>query len=371
MKKKIVSIVVGVAMVCGMMACGKAETTSTEGITFPEYKGIEVQDVPLIEATDEDVEMAIAKALESHMLSTDITDRPIQNGDIVNIDYSGTKVGETEPFEGGTAEGTGLEIGSGTFIPGFEEGLIGYNVGDEVDLEITFPEEYQSEDLAGAAVVFHVKVNSISEHVIPELTDDFVTEVSETSTTVEEYREEVKNRLDEQNLQSQLQARQSQVWTQLMEKTVVETYPEEMMTENEAKVREQYEMTAEQYQMTIEEFVEANGITMEEYEKVITEQAQQRYTSAVVVQYIADNEKIELTDEEYEEKVNDVVTMYGYESKEALLEEVNEEDLKLDFLTERVIEWLVENTTFVETQAEATPEEDTSEEDTSEENVEE
>ena len=155
-------------------------------VTLGEYKGIEVSvDAPVV--TDEYLDSYIDYVLQSNMVTTEITDRPVEEGDIVNIDYEGKIDGVA--FDGGTAQGYDLTIGSGTFIDGFEDGLIGAETGETVDVNVTFPENYQGEEVAGKDAVFTVTVNSISVETLPELTDEFVQGLDVGVNTVEEYRQ--------------------------------------------------------------------------------------------------------------------------------------------------------------------------------------
>ena len=157
------------------------------------YKNLGIKKEPA-EVTDDDVSAEIERARERAARYVEVTDRPAKLDDQVNIDYAGY-LGDVQ-FDGGTATGHDLVLGSGSFIPGFEDQLVGAKVGDEVDVNVTFPEEYHAPELAGKAVVFKVKVNSIREKDVPALDDDFVTEVSEKANTVDEYRAEIRETLE-------------------------------------------------------------------------------------------------------------------------------------------------------------------------------
>ena len=184
MKKKIIAALVGICTVVVMTGCGN-KGISNDKITIKQYKGLEVEKVDPVEVTDTDVEDSINSTLQTKSTQNDITDRPAQEGDVVTIDYEGKKDGVA--FDGGTAQDQQLELGSGSFIDGFEDGIVGHNIGETFDLNLTFPEDYKSEDLAGQAVVFTVTLDKISEVIVPELTDELVAELSESAKTIEDY----------------------------------------------------------------------------------------------------------------------------------------------------------------------------------------
>ncbi|MFI3173245.1 MAG: trigger factor [Eubacteriales bacterium] len=375
MKKKIVSILVSTCAVLALVACSGTETTesstetateegtesSTESsvmtgnlaiadmdlslITMPEYKGVEVEDVELIEVTDEDVQLTIDSILTYYTESVEV-ERPVETGDTVNIDYVGTLDGVA--FDGGTAEGYDLTIGSGQFIDGFEDGLIGTEVGDVVSLDLTFPEEYSSEDLAGQAVVFEVTINTITIENIPELTDELVPTISTTATTVEEYWDEIRAALEDENLATQATARETQVWAAIIDKAEISEYPEADLASLLALISASYEAQASMYGMTIDEFVEASGLTMEDYEAYLDELAMEIYKSNLAVVYIATQEDLIPTAEEFDAEIEAIATEYGYESVDALYEQAAREDLEIDVLSDIVVAWLIDNSVFVE-----------------------
>ena len=197
-------------------------------VTLGEYKGLEVLQSKQ-EVTQQDVDNFIHYTLEGYSELQPITDRDVvENGDTANIDYEGKKDGVA--FDGGTAQGQDLVIGSGTFIPGFEEGLVGVKVGETVDLDLTFPEEYHSEELAGQKVVFTVTVNSISRHVDPELTDEFVAGLGiEGISTVAEFQEYAKQGLEDQALEDFNYNVKMQVLTLVMNNAQIQEPPAELV----------------------------------------------------------------------------------------------------------------------------------------------
>ena len=205
--------------------CAASKGLETNAIKISNYKEVEVAEVAKPgEITDEDVESSIQATLEAQAETKEVTDRPVESGDTVNIDFLGKINGEA--FEGGSAEGYPLTIGSGTFIEGFEDSIIGHKIGETFDWEGTFPEDYPQENLAGADVVFTITVNSISVEEVPELTDELVKTLSEDSTTVAEYKEEVKKDLEEQAQTNYDFTLQQNAWQAVLENTEVNEYPQ-------------------------------------------------------------------------------------------------------------------------------------------------
>lgn len=199
MKKRILSLLIGICAAATVTGCGSG-AVSNDKIKIAQYKGVEVEKVEAVKVLDEHVEESIQSTLQAKSTQKEITDRPVKEGDVVTIDYVGKKDGEA--FDGGTAEDYQLPIGSGQFIDGFEDGIIGHETGETFDLNLTFPENYQSEDLAGKEVVFTVTLDKIAEVVVPELTDELVAELSEESKTVDEFKKEVKKDLEKSNKQT-------------------------------------------------------------------------------------------------------------------------------------------------------------------------
>lgn len=271
MKKKTAAFLIGVCSMALLAGCsGKA--ISNDKIEISQYKGLEVEKLEPVEVLDEHVDSSIQSTLEAKSTEKEITDRPVKNGDIATINYVGKKDGVE--FEGGTAENYPLTIGSGQFIDGFEDGIIGHSVGETFDLELTFPEEYPSKDLAGQKVVFTVTINKISQKIVPELTDELVKEISDKSKNVKEYKKEVKADLEKSNAESSKSRLEQNVWGALVEKCKVKKYPEDKKKEVMDSFTSQYSSVAEMYGMDdVEEFAKQMfGVSIEEMaEKTIAQ----------------------------------------------------------------------------------------------------
>ena len=367
--KKILGLALTAALTAGMLVgCGKDAVVAEEGTylgsidlekyvtNLGEYKGLELSATPT-EITDEDVELYIEYMLENSKQPEEVTGRPVQEGDVVNINYVGKKDGVA--FEGGTADNYDLEIGSNTFIDGFEEGLIGCNTGDVVDLNLTFPEQYHSAELAGQAVVFTVTVNRIGELKVPELDEEYVASLGiENCSTVEEFREVVRQSLldtADATLQNDLQ---TQAINALMENCeFVENPPEGLYNYYRDRIYENFEYSASSIGMTMSDFVtNYYGMTEEEFEEEISIGAKNSTNQAMACALVAKKEGIEVSDDELDEYIEANYANFGFESADAYRESGNAEDYRDYLLTSKVLEFLVDNANVTEVAVEATTE---------------
>ncbi len=315
--KKIITIstclVLALAMLCG---CGKKDTSSTstesttkvDGITLATYKNVIVDwestsNSQLLENALSEVEASVTK----------ITDRAVKEGDTANIDYTGYKNGIK--FEGGEAQGYDLGIGSGSFIDGFEEGLIGVMPGETKNLNLTFPENYSSADLAGQAVVFKVKVNYISE----------------------------KYYTDEQKLTAKQNAFQSALINHIVENSTTDKLPQTQVSTYTEKFRELYTQQATQYGFdTLDAYIEAVGQTKEGFEKILKESAETQVKSELIIKTIADLENIKVEDSEYNDAVKNYASTYST-TEEDFISANGEDFIKSIILQEKVGKFLTEN----------------------------
>lgn len=340
MKKRILALVMGLCMTASLVGCANGEI-SNDKIRIKQYKGLEITDTTM-EVTDEDVEMSIQSTLQTLSTTTDITDRPAQEGDKVIIDYEGKLDGVA--FEGGTATEQSVEIGAGMFVPGFEEGIIGHNIGETFDVNVTFPEQY-TEELAGKAVVFTMTLHSIQEVHVPELTEDLLPQLSETAKTIKEYKAEVRKDLEASNKESAESAKEQMVWEKLLENCVVEKYPDGQVEEFVANVEAQLGEMAKQSDMTAAEmFEQYYGMSPETYVK---NSVKMEYAIAL----IAEKENITLTAKEYEEGAAEQAMQQGYEDVEAFEKALGRETIELMILQPKVGKFLVENCKIVEAEA--------------------
>ncbi|WP_099467215.1 trigger factor [Konateibacter massiliensis] len=310
-----------------------ADVDYSQYVTLGEYKGIAVTTQP-VEVTDEDIEAQIQSNLESSATTTEITDRDtVAEGDIANIDYEGLLDGVA--FDGGTAQGYDLTIGSGQFVDGFEEQLVGAKVGETVSINVTFPEEYD-ESLAGKDVVFNVTINSISTETVPELTDEFVQANSEVKT-VDEYREYIAAQLQESMEADAESTKQGDIWTTVKENCQITEYPQDLVDKYSEQINTMYSAYAEQMGVTVDEFMSSYvGTSVEDYAKQVA-------AEEMIFRMIVKDADLTVSDDIFNEKAAEMATTYGYESGDALVEAYGKEELMDSVLWDVMMDYLVEN----------------------------
>lgn len=344
MKKRLITIVAGICAVALLGGCagnaGTKAALSNDNITIKKYKGLEVEKVETIAVTDEDVEMSIQSDLETIATKTDIKDRAAQLGDIAIIDFEGKKDGVA--FEGGTGTDYELELGSGQFIDGFEDGVVGHNIGETFDLDLKFPENYQSEELAGQAVVFTVTLKGLQEKKVPELTVDVLKQLESKVTTIEEYKAQIRSDLELSNQEAAESTLLGSMWEALVKNCEVKKFPEGMIDQYVKNLEEQYAYYAQMYGMEIEEFFKQMfGMSAEEVAKT-------NATQELAMTLIAEKEGLTIKDKDYEAGVKDLASQYGYEDTEEFVKAYGEDSIRKALLQEKVGNFLVENCVQVE-----------------------
>lgn len=341
MKKKLTTIIAGICAVALLGGCaGGAGTLSNDNIKIKKYKGLEIEKMEDLKVTDEDVELSIQSDLETLATKTDVTDRPAQKGDIAIIDFEGKKDGVA--FEGGSGTDYELELGSGTFIDGFEDGVVGHSIGEKFDLNLTFPENYDSEELAGQAVVFTVTLKSLQEKNVPELTVDILAELGSEAKTIEEYKAKVRSDLETSNKESAESAFLGAVWEELVANCEVKKFPEGKVDEYVSNLKEEYSYYAQMYGMEVEElFKQMYGTSIEEI-------AKKTATQELAIELIAEKEDLALTDKDYDAGVKDLAAQYGYEDIEEFETAYGKEGIRQALLQEKVGDFLVKHCVQVE-----------------------
>ncbi len=275
-----------------------AEVAVYPEVTLGQYKGLEVpkHEHPV---TDADVNQKVDEAREKVSRMLDIEDAPVANGDIVTLDYAGSVDGVA--FEGGTAEGQKLTIGSGQFIPGFEEQMIGLSIGEERDLNVSFPAEYQAQELAGKAAVFHVKVHGIQRKELPEVDDDFVRDVSEFDT-VDAYKADIRAKLEADAAEHVKNAFENACIDAAVATTTVDI-PEAMVQRQIDNMVRDFEMRLMYQGMRMDDFLKYTGQTRESMRDQYHEQATMRAKAEVVLEAIAKAEGIEATEADIDAEI--------------------------------------------------------------------
>ncbi|MBN2259616.1 MAG: trigger factor [Clostridiales bacterium] len=314
-------------------------------VILGEYKGLEVKK-PAVEVKEEDVEMELQKMQEMNARMVVVEGRNVEDGDIVTIDYKGF-LGE-EPFEGGTAENHALTIGSNEFIPGFEEQLIGAEIGSDVKVEVSFPEDYHAENLAGQAVVFEVKIHEIKAKELPELDDDFAMDSSEFDT-LEELKESFRKKLEEESAKSAENFVKNSIVDQAVANVEVEI-PNGMIESELEFMLKDMEYQLQYSGFNLEQYLSITGTTLEDLKEQMKEDAINRVKTLIVLEKIAEIEKIEITEEELKAEIA-VIS----ETQNTPLEEVEKiysrDDysyLRESLTSKKVVDLLVENAKIVE-----------------------
>lgn len=357
MKKSFVAaLTVVIASAIVVTGCQGSSKIETDKLTISQYKGVEVDKAEKTEVTDEDVDNMIQSTLQTQATEKEITDRAVKEGDITTINFVGKMDGVE--FEGGSGEDYPLTIGSGQFIEGFEESIIGHKKGDTFDWNGKFPEDYTDTDKAGKDVVFTITVNKIAEQEVPKLNDKFVKSVSEESKTVKEYKKEVKEKLESDAETTYNDTLGSSVWQKVLENTKVKEYPTKKVKELSDSLVEQYKTAAQYYGMEYDKFItEQMGGTVEDFEKQVKDAAKSSVKQSMATEAIAEKANIKLTDDEYKEQLKTMAKAYGYENVKALKEAAEEKDLKEMALSNLVKDYLVDN--CVQVKAKSTEGEET------------
>ena len=253
------------------------------------------------EVTDDDVMADIERARDRAARYIEVTDREAKLDDQANIDYQGLLDGV--PFEGGTAQGHELVLGSGAFIPGFEDQVVGMKIGEEKDLNVTFPENYHSEELAGKPVVFKVKLNSLREKEMPELDDEFVKDVSETANTVDEYKKEIREKLEKQAEERADAAFESEIIETISDNAKIDI-PKAMVEEQIDAMLRDMELRMMYQGLRMQDFLKYSGQTMEQLRDTYRQQAEDRVKTQLTLEAITKAEGIEPTDEEIDKELS-------------------------------------------------------------------
>lgn len=275
-----------------------AEVALKPPVDLGKYKGVKIEKIDT-EVTDEDIDKEIKREQEANARTITVEDRPVKDGDTAVIDFEGF-IGD-EAFEGGKGENYPLVIGSGSFIPGFEEQLIGKNTGDDVDVKVTFPEDYNAKDLAGKEALFKVKINEIKEKELPELDDEFASEVSEFDTMAE-YREDVKKNLAEKKEKEAKDKKEDAVIEAIIKDSKMDI-PEAMIETQAKTMVNDYARRLQSQGLSLEQYFMFTGLDMDKFTDQMKEGAKKRIESRLILEAVVKAENFEVTDEEYEKEL--------------------------------------------------------------------
>ena len=311
-----------------------AEVAVKPEVTLGEYKGVEVPKSET-EVTDEDIDAEIKKEQEKNSRTVTVEDRGAENGDITTIDFEGFVDGVA--FEGGKGTDYPLTLGSGSFIPGFEDQLVGAKAGDHVEVNVTFPEEYQAAELAGKAAVFQCDVKKVETKELPELDDDFAQDVSEFDTLAE-YREDVKKNLTEKKEKEARAAKENAAVDKAIENAEMEI-PDAMINTQVRQMMNDFASRMQSQGLTMEQYFQFTGMTAEKMQEEMKPQALKRIQTRLVLEKITETENIEVSEDEVNEEIGKMAEMYKMEADKLkeLLGDRELEQMKKDMAVQKAV----------------------------------
>lgn len=315
-----------------------AEVALKPEVTLGTYKGVEVEKKEAA-VTEDEIMARINRELEQNSRMITVDDRVVQSGDIAVIDFEGFVDGNA--FEGGKGEDYSLTIGSHSFIDNFEDQLIGKNTGDEVEVNVTFPEEYQAKELAGKPALFKVKIKEIKLKELPVLDDEFAQDVSEFDT-LDEYKENIKATIKETKEKELKTAKENEVVDKIIEKAVMDI-PEPMITAQANQIAEDFAQRMKYQGLSIEQYFQYTGMDAKKFFESLRPQAVKRIQSRLVLEAVAKAEKIEVSEEELEKELADMATAYQMEADKLkeLIGEKERDQIKADIAVQKAVDLVV------------------------------
>jgi trigger factor len=317
-----------------------AEVAVRPEVKLGKYLGVQVTKIDT-SVSDEEVEAAVEKERNNNARTVTVTDRPIANGDTAVIDFEGFVDGVA--FEGGKGENHPLEIGSHSFIDTFEDQLVGKNAGDEVEVNVTFPEKYQAADLAGKPAMFKVKIHEVKCKELPELNDEFAQDVSEFDT-LEEYKADVKKHLEVEKENEAKKTKEDEAIQKIIDKSTMEI-PEAMIETQCENMVNEFAQRLAQSGLSMEQYMQFSGLTLDKLKEQVRPEAETRIKSSLVLEQIAKDEKIEITDEELDAEIEKMAAQYGMEA-DKLKEYIGDnekESMKRDLAVTKAVDLIMEN----------------------------
>ncbi|MGN5882257.1 trigger factor [Staphylococcus simulans] len=321
-----------------------ATVTVEPEVKLGDYKGLEVEKQNA-ELTDEELQEQIDHSL-GHLAEMVIKEEgAVEEGDTVNLDFDGYVDGEQ--FEGGQAEGYDLEIGSGMFIPGFEEQLVGLNTGDEKDVKVTFPEEYHAEELAGKGATFKVKINEVKYKYVPELDDEIANELDSDADNVEEYKQNLRKRLEEEKKVNAENVEKEEAINKAVENAEVDI-PEAMINTELNRMMQEFEQRIQQSGLNLETYFQISGQDESQLREQMKDDAEARVKTNLTLTAIANAEDIEASDEDIDKELEAMSEQFGISAEDIKKTLGNTDLIKGDVRVKKVIDLLVDNAKFVE-----------------------
>ena len=315
-----------------------AEVALKPEVTLGKYKGVEVEAAD-VTVTEEDVNAAIDRERENNARTITVEDRAVQDKDMITLDFEGFVDGVA--FEGGKGENYPLTIGSKTFIPGFEDQLVGAELNKEVEVNVTFPEDYQAADLAGKAAVFKCTVKEIKEKQLPELDDEFASEVSEFDTLAE-YKEDVKKNLAEKKEAEAKNQKEQKVIDAIIADAKMDI-PAAMVLTQQRQMAEDFAQRLQMQGLSIDQYFQFTGLTRETFLEQMKPQAENRIKTRLVLEAVAAAEKMEVTEEEYKDELKKMAEAYQMEVEkiEEMIGAYEEKGIKSDISIRKAVDFVV------------------------------
>ncbi|MBQ8278456.1 MAG: trigger factor [Roseburia sp.] len=317
-----------------------AEVAVRPEVKLGKYKGVTVTKVD-IDVTDEEINAELEKELQKNSRMVTVTDRPAANGDTAVIDYEGFCDGVA--FAGGKAENHGLELGSHSFIDTFEDQIVGHVAGDEFDVNVTFPTEYHAAELAGKPAVFKVKVNEIKTKEVPELNDEFAQDVSEFDTLAE-YKEDVKARLVKEKENEAKRTKEDEAIAKIIDKSEMDI-PEAMIETQCENMINDFAQRITQSGLSMDQYMQFSGMTIDKLKEQVRPEAETRIKTSLVLEQIAKEENIEITEEEIDAEIAKMAAQYGMEA-DKLKEYMGESEktsMKRDLAVMKAVDLIMDN----------------------------
>ena len=316
-----------------------AKVTVEPEVELGEYKGLEVMKHST-DVSDKEVADELERRRQQQAELVLKEDEPAAEGDTVVIDFEGKVDGK--PFDGGKAENYSLELGSKTFIPGFENQLVGHKAGDEVEVKVTFPDDYQAKDLQGKDAVFEVKIHEVKQKELPELDDDFAKDIDDDVDTLEELKAKVKDEIKEQKEAAAKNAVQEEAISKAVENAKIGDIPEAMIEDDVQRQMDQYFSGMQQQGINPDMYFKLTGTSEEDLRKQFREGSEERVKTNLVLEAIVEKENIEISEDEINDEIKDLATQYGMDEK-AVRSALSDDMLKHDISIRKVVQEMTDS----------------------------
>lgn len=316
-----------------------AKVTVEPEVELGEYKGLEVMKHST-DVSDKEVADELERRRQQQAELVLKEDEPAAEGDTVVIDFEGKVDGK--PFDGGKAENYSLELGSKTFIPGFEDQLVGHKAGDEVEVKVTFPDDYQAKDLQGKDAVFEVKIHEVKQKELPELDDDFAKDIDDDVDTLEELKAKVKDEIKEQKEAAAKNAVQEEAISKAVENAKIGDIPKAMIEDDVQRQMDQYFSGMQQQGINPDMYFKLTGTSEEDLRKQFREGSEERVKTNLVLEAIVEKENIEISEDEINDEIKDLATQYGMDEK-AVRSALSDDMLKHDISIRKVVQEMTDS----------------------------